>query len=137
MAGDRVQQPNACVRSRHVERRGAAMSTDPYPPNEVLNTLLAVQALLIAASTLAATIGSRAPEKPKPKDFVPQRAAAVVAGLMIAVSVGGAAAWFDVYVSNANGIKNVGDVLQAIALLAPLIVVPIFGLKAVQWAKPA
>jgi hypothetical protein len=113
------------------------MSTDPYPPNEVLNTLLAVQALLIAASTLAATIGSRAPEKPQLKDFVPQRAAAVVAGLMIAVSVGGAAAWFDVYVSNAKGIENVGDVLQAIALLAPLIVVPIFGLKAVRWAKPA
>ncbi len=110
---------------------------DPYPAKDVLNTLLAVEALLVAASTLAAAVGSAPVAAPALKNFVPQKTAYALFFLMVLVAAGGVAAWIQIYLGDPSGVDEPLDVVQAGALLAGLVAIPIFGFQAARWAGPS
>jgi hypothetical protein len=112
------------------------LATDPFPSKDVLTTLLGVQSLLVASSTLAATVGHGPVTKVKAKDYVPYRVALGIAWLMVGIAVGGLAAWWQTYITDPAGVNAPLDVVEAAALVAPLLVIPLFGFKAAGWAKP-
>jgi hypothetical protein len=106
---------------------------DPVPAQDALTTLLSTDALLVAASTLAATIG-HAPPPNTPKSTTPWRIATGVAWLMVVVSAGALAAWIDLYLVE-DGFDNIPSYIVAFALLAILFVIPVIGFQAARWAK--
>lgn len=107
---------------------------DPIAAKDALSTLLATEALLLAASTLAATIG-HAPRDNTPKTKVPRNTARAVAWLMVVVSLGGLAAWIELYPKD-KGWDNGWAVFESIGLLIPLAAIPAIGFLCVQWSSP-
>jgi hypothetical protein len=106
---------------------------EPLPDKDALTTLLSVESLLLAASTLAVTI-SRTPIHGQEKTAFPKRAAWGVAWLILVVSVGAGAAWTELFVCG-DGPGNVLGWIEAGALLAILLVLPVIGFVVATWAK--
>jgi hypothetical protein len=107
-----------------------------YSAKDAFSSLLSVQALLLAASTLASTIGHERQQRIAKKSDVPHRVAFWIAVLMTAVGVGGVAAWIDLFICERYGTRSVGGATEALALLAPLVAIPVLGFVAASWAKP-
>lgn len=101
---------------------------------DALSTLLSVEALLVAALTLAATIGNSPAVGTKRTDL-PARVAKAVMWLTWAVAAGGLAAWIQIFVLDAKGIDSGWDVATAFGLIAPLLGIPVFAGVCVRWAR--
>jgi hypothetical protein len=106
---------------------------DPLPDKDALTTLLSVESLLLAASTLAVTI-SRAPVYGDARSDLPRRVAWAIFWLVLLASVGAAAAWIELFICG-DGPGNFLGWCEAVAIAAVIAALPVISGLIAKWAR--